>query len=201
MTNFSHPFKMDGGGVPDRPCTLCGLPDRDPVHIPGPVDLNAPEPPPMPVPGATPIWQLVIEDMRRRHERGVAKYGQPLVARDGRKSLTDAYQEALDLAVYIRKEIRERVMNRVDADALVLTPLELAAPQLLAALKALWDWHGSCHSDDCQGDNRCTCPGKPINEAVTGALGKAQPTPTGDDPKAGTVSGDVESPKQDQHFL
>jgi len=28
-----HAFEMAGGsGIPDRPCTRCALPDRDPIH-------------------------------------------------------------------------------------------------------------------------------------------------------------------------
>ncbi len=69
--------------------------------------LNAPEPPPTDGEGP-PVWELVRAEMLERHEAGVAKYGRPLRAFDGRKSLVDAYQEALDLAVYLRKEIEER---------------------------------------------------------------------------------------------
>ena len=35
------------------------------------------------------------------------KYGHRLTAGDGRDCLIDAYQEALDLVVYLRKAIRE----------------------------------------------------------------------------------------------
>lgn len=68
---------------------------------------NNPEP--MPVRPATgrSIWDMVIEDMRERDQIGAAKYGGPLVAHDGRRSLVDAYQEALDLAVYLKKRIVE----------------------------------------------------------------------------------------------
>lgn len=54
------------------------------------------------------IWDLVIADMRGRHEFGMGKYGKPLRAFDGRITLVDAYEEALDLAVYLKKEIVER---------------------------------------------------------------------------------------------
>ncbi len=64
---------------------------------------------PPPVPGdRTPVWDLVVEDMRRRDADGRARYGTPLQAFNGRDALTDAYQEALDLAVYLRQEIEER---------------------------------------------------------------------------------------------
>lgn len=46
--------------------------------------------------------RLVAIDMQARHEFGVAKYGVPLVASNGRDHLADAYQEALDCVVYMR---------------------------------------------------------------------------------------------------
>lgn len=54
------------------------------------------------------IWDLVIEDMRDRDQFGSSKYKTRLKGFDGRKSLWDAYQEILDLSVYIRKEIYEQ---------------------------------------------------------------------------------------------
>ncbi len=55
-----------------------------------------------------PIWELVIEDMRARDQVGRERYGTPLQAGNGRDALMDAYQEALDLAVYLRQAIEER---------------------------------------------------------------------------------------------
>ena len=64
---------------------------------------------PAPVPTAgRPIWELVIEDMRARDRLGRQRYGTPLQAHNGRDALVDAYQEALDLAVYLRQAIEER---------------------------------------------------------------------------------------------
>lgn len=57
---------------------------------------------------STPIWELVIADMKARDEFGRAKYGTPLQAGNGRDSLRDAYQEALDLCVYLKQAIVER---------------------------------------------------------------------------------------------
>ena len=67
---------------------------------------NAPEPPPTEGSGP-PIWELVIADMHERDRLGREKYGTPLRARNGRKALVDAYQEVLDLAVYLRQAIEE----------------------------------------------------------------------------------------------
>jgi hypothetical protein len=43
----------------------------------------------------------VIDDMRARDRMGRARYGVPLTADNGRNHLVDAYQEALDLLVYL----------------------------------------------------------------------------------------------------
>jgi hypothetical protein len=53
-------------------------------------------------------WLLVLEDMRARRAAGIERYGKPLRHDNGRDHLTDAYQEALDLAVYLRNEIEAR---------------------------------------------------------------------------------------------
>lgn len=57
---------------------------------------------------STPIWDLVIADMRERDHVGRQRYGTPLQANNGRDALIDAYQEALDLVVYLRQAIEER---------------------------------------------------------------------------------------------
>jgi hypothetical protein len=54
------------------------------------------------------IWQLVLDDMRKREQFGKSKYGKYLEAHDGRDTLLDAYEEALDLVVYLRKAMEER---------------------------------------------------------------------------------------------
>ena len=59
-----------------------------------------------------PSWELVIEDMQERDRIGREKYGEPLQALNGRDPLTDAYQECLDQAVYLRTAIEERAVTR-----------------------------------------------------------------------------------------
>lgn len=64
---------------------------------------------PPPVPSNRPaVWGLVMADMRERDAVGRARYGTPLQAFNGRDPLVDAYQEALDLVVYLRQAIEER---------------------------------------------------------------------------------------------
>ena len=54
------------------------------------------------------VWVLVMEDMALRDDFGRAKYGTPLQPNNGRDALKDAYEEALDLCVYLRQAIYER---------------------------------------------------------------------------------------------
>jgi len=69
--------------------------------------LSTPEPAPTPNANDA-IWHLVIQDMHKRDVMGRRKYGTPLQAFNGRDALKDAYQEALDLCVYLRQALRER---------------------------------------------------------------------------------------------
>lgn len=64
---------------------------------------------PMPVANDKPaIWPIVMGDMQARHNLGIKRYGTPLQPFNGRDALRDAYEEALDLAVYLRTAIFER---------------------------------------------------------------------------------------------
>lgn len=64
---------------------------------------------PAPVPNDRPaVWDLVMADMQERHRVGMERYGTPLQPFNGRDALVDAYQEALDLVVYLRQAIAER---------------------------------------------------------------------------------------------
>lgn len=69
--------------------------------------LNRAEPDPVPN-SRTPVWDLVIADMQSRDKAGRDKYGVPLQPFNGRNALVDAYQESLDLAVYLRQLIEEQ---------------------------------------------------------------------------------------------
>lgn len=64
---------------------------------------------PDPVPNDRPaVWPLVIADIHRRDAVGRKRYGTPLQPHNGRDALRDAYEEALDLCVYLRQVIFER---------------------------------------------------------------------------------------------
>jgi hypothetical protein len=64
---------------------------------------------PLPVPNAGPdVQQLVVADIGARRELGIRRYGTALQPHNGRDALRDAYEEALDLACYLRQVIAER---------------------------------------------------------------------------------------------
>jgi hypothetical protein len=67
--------------------------------------LKQPDPTPNHLPA---VWDLVQQDMRQRDQEGRARYGTPLQPHNGRDALRDAYEEALDQAVYLRQALYER---------------------------------------------------------------------------------------------
>ena len=66
---------------------------------------NAKEPPPKA--GKVNVTEAVVADMKERSKIGTEKYGTPLMTGNGRNALVDAYQEALDLTVYIKQHLLE----------------------------------------------------------------------------------------------
>jgi hypothetical protein len=54
------------------------------------------------------VADLVHSDIESRAEIGREKYGERLSIFNGRDALVDAYQEALDLVMYLRQRIEER---------------------------------------------------------------------------------------------
>lgn len=120
-------------GLPRR--FLCGYHQH--LHIHGPLDghcfLAQPAPPresslaahvaptrtrpeDQPLPHADErqpvIHHLVQDDLQGRLEVGITRYGQGLRAFNGRNADQDAYEEVLDLAVYLRQRLIEREQTR-----------------------------------------------------------------------------------------
>lgn len=63
---------------------------------------------PMPIINAEPfIHDLVKDDLEARKRLGARRYGTPLQAHNGRSAIRDAYEEALDLAVYLKQALIE----------------------------------------------------------------------------------------------
>lgn len=72
------------------------------------VDSPATAVQPAPSGSGDPILGMVLADLTNRALEGKAKYGEPLKARNGRNALWDAYQEALDMCMYLRQAIEEQ---------------------------------------------------------------------------------------------
>jgi hypothetical protein len=64
---------------------------------------------PQPIPTAERhTVDAVREDLETRKQMGIKKYGVALQPSNGRDSLQDAYEEELDLCVYLKNEILRR---------------------------------------------------------------------------------------------
>jgi hypothetical protein len=72
------------------------------------VPMNAASEQPVPTEGTVEIAALVRADIEARAVKGEQTYGKRLQAHNGRDALLDAYQEALDLCMYLRQAIAER---------------------------------------------------------------------------------------------
>lgn len=57
--------------------------------------------------GWHPALGLVVADVGERKQLGIRRYGQPLRAYNGRDALLDAYQEGIDMAVYLLQAVQE----------------------------------------------------------------------------------------------
>jgi hypothetical protein len=60
----------------------------------------------------TDIQDLVRTDIARRREVGIERYGQALQPNNGRDALLDAYEESLDLLMYLAQERVERASGK-----------------------------------------------------------------------------------------
>lgn len=79
-----------------------------PVLVAEPRQVAADEQPrPTLRPDLPDMWEIVQQDMRARADAGFQRYGSSLRPFNGRVPLIDAYQECLDLAVYLRQKIWE----------------------------------------------------------------------------------------------
>jgi hypothetical protein len=70
-----------------------------------PIDPTMPQP--APTGDGTRVVDLVLRDISEKSDRGAAKYGTVLKTRNGRRALVDAYQEQLDLVMYLRQQLEE----------------------------------------------------------------------------------------------
>jgi hypothetical protein len=86
---------------------------------------NQPQPEPNEKPA---VWSLVMRDMVDRDIFGAEKYRTRLQPCNGRDFLVDAYQEALDLVVYLRGAIYERDNTPTVKDSFAVEKPAFIAP-------------------------------------------------------------------------
>lgn len=60
------------------------------------------------------ICNLIVDDLKLREALGLRKYRRTLADAGGRDWLQEAYEEVLDVAFYLRKEIEERKQDDHD---------------------------------------------------------------------------------------
>lgn len=69
------------------------------------------------------IQEMVRKDLLHRENLGRERYGTPLYPYNGRAALVDAYDTALDLAVYLRQALYE---EGIDPNKVVNPPPRLS---------------------------------------------------------------------------
>lgn len=74
---------------------------------------------PLPVQGdprSKPVFDAVQSDIEKRKQVGIETYGVALHTHNGRSALRDAYEEILDLAVYLKQMLMEEVDAKQKGD-------------------------------------------------------------------------------------
>jgi NTP pyrophosphatase (non-canonical NTP hydrolase) len=103
------------------------------VYEPDPIANNQPA-----------VWGLVVEDMQARDVMGREKYGTPLQPFNGRDALWDAYQEVLDLSVYLRQAIFEKEAKK----NVIMSEFTTAFNAQMAAIQAVNTGNGFTASNE-----------------------------------------------------
>jgi hypothetical protein len=87
---------------------------------------------PAPTGDGDPVLVEVISDLVTRRGHGIKKYGTELRACNGRDGLADAYQESLDLSMYLKQELmtRDRIVTGAVVVGSLFTPRELRLLQV-----------------------------------------------------------------------
>ena len=93
--NHRRRWPWQTGGPPSNPTTTRRRP------------ATGDQPPPMKNEHPA-VWDLVVADMNARDAHGQRFYGTRLQPHNGRDGIRDAYEEALDTAVYLKQATVER---------------------------------------------------------------------------------------------
>lgn len=63
---------------------------------------------PKPKPGARKVFPFVFKVLKSRRVQGIKTYGRELETDNGRDPLWDAFEEAIDLVLYLGQELMQR---------------------------------------------------------------------------------------------
>lgn len=67
---------------------------------------------PPPTSGRSVVLLYVLDALEQRAKAGYEKYGTPLMTFNGRDALQDAFEEALDLCMYLAQALLEKNENQ-----------------------------------------------------------------------------------------
>lgn len=101
--------------------------------------FNAAKQEPDPKDGKESITDAVMKDLRDRREAGIKKYGTELESYNGRNALVDAYQEGLDLVMYLRQCISEGKHESLELLHHVRNKVNLLRCQIPQNMLWVWD--------------------------------------------------------------
>jgi len=109
----------------DYPCLMCkgtGVAGQS-AGQPAPIPNNEPA-----------LWPKVIKDMEARDKFGRNKYGTPLQPLNGRDPLQDAYEEVLDMSVYMKQAKEEMLFLGNDIREILRQAKERNDKDLISSL-------------------------------------------------------------------
>ena len=74
------------------------------------------------------VLPKVIDDLKDRDAKGRKEYGCSLHTDNGRNALQDAYEEALDLSIYLKQALMERTQLLTEIRERMSEPSGLSVP-------------------------------------------------------------------------
>jgi hypothetical protein len=114
------------------------------------------------------VQDAVVADIEARKAVGIERYGTPLQAFNGRSSLRDAYEESLDLVMYLKQmqqEAHEILCLTIPSESGRQFPTRVEFKRCLALLAHMsgqeaWDFLKQCSVCQGRGEVAAT-PGQP----------------------------------------
>jgi hypothetical protein len=95
---------------------------------------------PAPSGDGNPVTIEVVTDLLNRRQQGIKKYGVELKTGNGRDALVDAYQEALDLVMYLKQRLLEQDALQINAKlSFTDRELEVLTVSINSWYGALWN--------------------------------------------------------------